>query len=320
MQRYGKQAFEAIISRHGCLELVDVREDGVWPSEACRVGDPTQRLLWVPACELEGPDAPDPLVAPGLPIPFTASELAAFTLDGIGTMVTELYGSTADGPYEEMLDALGPRGTKPKEAVRAAYAALREAEAVHGHFDEQLRTDAQRLADDAEEKNLEANDKEGLWEAGISEEEKRQRRDRASTSAAEWFERHEQAESRYHRAFARWRKEMAMHLLQKPQDQALDALPVAPLEAPASGPAWQLLRAERFQGYRKPLYDLLKAASSTGKPLPTAYDVFDAWKANPPAGILGIADDELKFEDKNGNPQTATRDAIRKAIGRLTRR
>jgi len=87
---------------------------------------------------------------------------------------------------------------------------------------------------------------------------------------------------------------------------------------PEAGPRWVLARPKRFPGYRKALYDFLKAANTAGKERPTAYDVLDAWRREPPTGILEVIDDELKFENSKGEPDTATMAAVKKSIDRLT--
>ena len=87
---------------------------------------------------------------------------------------------------------------------------------------------------------------------------------------------------------------------------------------PETGPRWVLAHPKRFPGYRKPLYDFLKAANVAGKERPTAYDVLDEWRRKPPTGILEVIDDELKFENSKGEPATATLAAVKKSIDRLT--
>lgn len=79
---------------------------------------------------------------------------------------------------------------------------------------------------------------------------------------------------------------------------------------------WTLFRPQRFQGYGKPLYDLLKAANITGQPLPTARDVLNAWRLTPPIDVFEIMADGLKYYDSKGNTKTADLEAIRKSIGR----
>ena len=105
-----------------------------------------------------------------------------------------------------------------------------------------------------------------------------------------------------------------------PKPQATTPSP-APVEtASASGGMnWTLNRPQRFPGYSKPLYDLLKAAHMAGQPSPKARDVLDKWKENPPPDVATVTDNGLKYYDANGNTKPADLEAIRKAIDRMIR-
>lgn len=100
---------------------------------------------------------------------------------------------------------------------------------------------------------------------------------------------------------------------------AAEAPASKPQAAPPSGPGWTLNKPKRYQGYGKPLYDVLKAAHAAGLPRPTAIDVLDAFAKNRPLGILGVTHDSMDYQNGNGIKVTADLDAIRAAIGRLTR-
>ena len=84
--------------------------------------------------------------------------------------------------------------------------------------------------------------------------------------------------------------------------------------------AWTLIRPQRFPGYRKPLYDLLKAASTTGSPRPNARDVLDKWKLAETDEIFEIMTNGVKYYDNKGDIKVADLRAIQKAIKRLTTR
>ena len=83
-------------------------------------------------------------------------------------------------------------------------------------------------------------------------------------------------------------------------------------------PGWSLTKPERYQGYGKPMYDLLKAAHIAVQPRPKARDVLDAWKKNPPPDVTEVMADGIKYLDANGNTKTADLDAIRATINRMT--
>lgn len=86
----------------------------------------------------------------------------------------------------------------------------------------------------------------------------------------------------------------------------------------AAGENWTLKRPTRYQGYTKPLHDLLKAALIAGNPTPPkARDVLDAWKKNPPPVVFEVTNEGLKYYDANGGAKTADLDAIRQAINRM---
>lgn len=106
--------------------------------------------------------------------------------------------------------------------------------------------------------------------------------------------------------------------------QAQNPAAPAPVEtvAPAplaTAPAWSLKKPIRFQGYGKPLYDFLKAAHTSGQPMPKARDLLDAWKTKRPLDVVEVTDNGLKYYDAKGGTKPADLEAIRKAIGRMTR-
>jgi hypothetical protein len=92
---------------------------------------------------------------------------------------------------------------------------------------------------------------------------------------------------------------------------------VAPTPAPV---AWTLAKPQRFPGYSRPLYELLRRAHVAGANRPTARDVLDAWQRQRPTEVLEVTADEVKFYDNGGNIHTADTRAITKAIGRMTAR
>lgn len=64
------------------------RESGLYVNESFRAVCPPGTIFdWTPADDMEWPGSPNPDTAPFLPIPFTASELAACMLDGPGQSI-----------------------------------------------------------------------------------------------------------------------------------------------------------------------------------------------------------------------------------------
>jgi predicted RNase H-like HicB family nuclease len=87
----------------------------------------------------------------------------------------------------------------------------------------------------------------------------------------------------------------------------------------SGGVSWTLIKPKRFQGYGKPLHDLLRAAQIDGKPCPTARDVLDTWQDKMPPEVMEVMTGGLKYYDAKGDAKHADLNAIRKAIGRMTR-
>jgi hypothetical protein len=123
--RYTKDDAEDILALADEVlrDFLKVESDGVWVSHHHPVG-----LSWVPYMELEGLDAPNPRTHPALPFPFSASQLAAFMLDGIGAVIREYIGEWVNGPSEGVLERLPDQSRKAAEVLRLAYRAYQVAD------------------------------------------------------------------------------------------------------------------------------------------------------------------------------------------------
>lgn len=139
MQTYSKKVAEAILRGHFVSQF-EIRDNGVWTVPFERPEDE-----WTAVCDLEGPEAPDPLTTPSLPFPFTANQLAAFMLDGPGAGLTTVYGNWVDEPDAETLEEIGVQGTKVREVLRAAYAILRQTQDAVGALDMEQQQRAEEL-------------------------------------------------------------------------------------------------------------------------------------------------------------------------------
>lgn len=103
-----------------------------------------------------------------------------------------------------------------------------------------------------------------------------------------------------------------------PAQNTATPAPVGADSAPG-GVRWTLVKPQRFQGYGKPLYDLLKAAHIAGRPCPTAHDVLETWREKAPPEVAKVLADSLDYYDAQGyKTKAASLEAIRKAIGRMT--
>lgn len=83
------------------------------------------------------------------------------------------------------------------------------------------------------------------------------------------------------------------------------------------GPGWKLKPSARFPGYRRSLYNALKAAHAAGEPCPKARDVLD-WLTEHPSPDVQVMPDGLKYNDAKGNSKEANLKAIQQAIKGLT--
>ena len=287
MKTYGIEDARAII-RDYCERWIEFTVNGVNLRTEELQHDPSQQLHWKYVCELDGPDDPNPLTAPCLPFPFTANQLAAFMLDGVGAVIPSIYGSLTTGPDKGMLQQIGLLGREPKAALEAAYAAHNTAQDTVGDYPLALQKSADRLAKIYNYRNLKANTREGVFINGIGPTEARIRRQRAIDSVAELAKRSIREANAYQAAFLPWRKAMVYQLLQ-PHNQGLDLIKVP--DGVDHMLSWRVKTTVKMTpGYRGPLAKFLKTAQIAGNPRPTAQVVIDAWTMAPPIDITVITD------------------------------
>lgn len=234
MKTYGMDDAKVII-RNFEEKWVEFKTDGVHLNCEMLEYDPPQILHWKYVCELEDLDAPNPLSAPGLPFPFTANELAAFMLDGVGAVIASRYGNWEDGPDQAMLESMGVLAREPRRAITGAYAAYMAAQAKVGKYPAELEMRTDRLRKIYNYRNLKANTREGVFARGIDRDEANARRARAVASNAEIEKLYDLATNDYQAASGAWRKAMVNELL-KPAPAQTPATP-APGMAASNGPA-----------------------------------------------------------------------------------
>jgi hypothetical protein len=170
-------------------------------------------LDWMPAADADAPGSPNPLVAPLLPFPFTAAQLAAFFLDSWGWFFYEAFGRWETGPDEDLLRNAGVRGTKVREAVRAAYRAGREAQQVVGPLDEALQWRVLEMGEAIDTANSDANRREGVFEEGIAHGERESRRARAREATPQMRQEHAGLDRQATEEREAWRWNMVRQLL-----------------------------------------------------------------------------------------------------------
>lgn len=118
-----------------------INDDGIFPNLTAEA-----ELRWKPCHELpDGPDALDRAAQPGLPFPFTANQLAAWMLNGVGALVASAFGNLVErepveGEQVGQPAVLGPDfsaltdpdANRAREAIRVAFDIYREAVAHVG--------------------------------------------------------------------------------------------------------------------------------------------------------------------------------------------
>lgn len=188
--------------------------DGVYMSDEHRKASPPEQAFdWSPAYDMDGLNAPNPMTAPILPIPFGAPELAAFMLDGAGSMIPEALESRI-GCNDPDLDRFShPRNRMLREALHDAWALLNLAVQHVGPPNDEQMADAQNLMQQCDKENNLANEREGVFAPGISDDEYRARRARALASVADLKARAEQAQATATQNWKTWRKAMVKALL-----------------------------------------------------------------------------------------------------------
>ena len=151
----------------------DLRADGVYQSEQfLDASPPGMAFDWAPPYDMNWQGAPDPMSAPMLPIPFTAAELAAFMLDGVGGMIPETLGARIGYPVDEAVLPDSPRWRVVREALQAAYALAEAAQAVVGEFDHAEQRAADELRKKYSEARSQAIERERVMERVIVGEKK----------------------------------------------------------------------------------------------------------------------------------------------------
>ena len=194
-----------------------IRDDGIYQSEEYRNASPLEEAFdWSPAYDMDALDAPDPMTAPMLPIPFGAPELAAFMLDGSGSMIPEAleYRIGDSAPNLNRFDH--PRMRVVREALRESFALMQLTLQRVGPPNYEEIASAYHLLGECDKDSGLANGREGVFkfDPDISSEEIRARRERAVTSVSELNARAEQAHTTAKQNWNDWRKRMVRALLE----------------------------------------------------------------------------------------------------------
>ena len=319
-RKFGKATAETLFSMTSwpCTEESDgawiVREDGIHINQGFRAVSPIDTAFdWTPAYDMDWPGSPDPMDAPLLPIPFTANELAACMLDGIGRDIQE----NLDRRIGYALDAdalvrFSLREREVRDALSDAYALAAKAQSQVGELDYAEQQAAYILRVQLDDANGKANEREGVFEDGITNQEATQRRERAIASVADLNAHAQQASTAVKAKWFAWRKAMVRQLLHSGFQAAPEHATAAPI------PAWSIKKPMRYLGYTAPLHAQLNAAYREGRSRPTAHEVLEAWRINKPDEIVQALTDGFNYYDSEGNTKAVDLAALRAAINRAT--
>ena len=341
-RQFGKETatfiVELVNNQSGGYEFLEFRDDGhtpgvyvsetyigLFPSgvEGIEAGNVFE---WNPACDTE--DDADPEASPLLPVPFTAKELAALLLYGVGDYIQERLGPIGQLDEDQLSRLGGVRKKLPRQALRAAYDEAERAQQIVGLPDIEAQELAYSLSEQLDEAEREENHRQGVFARDISPEEASRRRALVVESLADLRKRTQVAKSEAAAKTARWRSAMVRQLL-APLPQT-PALPIAPTpEQPArddAGPVledayqaeagvstdglvmWQAVMLEHW---------LMIAEASGGKP--TARKAMQWLKRHGSRDVFPEQQPDhnaLAWLDLAGNPQTASLKTIQNQISR----
>lgn len=219
-----------------------IQDDGIYVADHFRIYSPPEQAFdWTPAYEMDWPGAPNPITAPALPIPFTAGELSAFMLDGIGYALQECLDRRIGYPLDDVaLEHFGKRKRLVREALRSAYDLAERAQSVVGEYDYAKQRRACDLMEQFDAANGHANEHEGVFAPGITSNEASQRRARAVASVADLGARALKAKAEEDAKWAAWRAAMVKQLLH-PEPQATTPSP-APVVADSASDGAPMLK------------------------------------------------------------------------------
>ena len=232
----------------------EIRENGVFATDAFRdVCPPGTIFDWTPADEMGWPGSPNPDTAPFLPIPFDAAQLAAAMIDGPGQSIAHAMEHRLGYPLDDdALNRFSPRMRWMRDALTEAYAIAAAAQSVVGEFDHDQQARAHAMTQQYEDANEQANEREGVFQQGITSDEARARRARAVSSVADLKARTELAQATVAHKWTAWRNAMVWELLKPKATREFEPAAVedSPAQPQAATPAPVADSAEQRQARR----------------------------------------------------------------------
>ncbi|KRD27184.1 hypothetical protein ASE39_02500 [Acidovorax sp. Root267] len=192
-----------------------IKENGVYATEAFRdVCQPGTLFNWTFADEMGWPGSPNPDTAPFLPVPFNAAQLAAAMIDGPGQSIMHAMEYQLGYPLaDDALNRFTDRMRWVRDALAEAYAVAASAQTTVGEFDHDEDARASAMAQQYDDANGQANEREVVSEQGITSNEASARRARAVASVADLKAQTERAQAAVADKWKAWRKAMVRQLL-----------------------------------------------------------------------------------------------------------
>ena len=261
-RKYDLATAKALFELVSFPESWEGKDDGIFVTDGFRAFSPRDHVYdWVPAYDMDWPDAPNPMTAPALPIPFTANELAACMLDGCGRSIQDAVGIRIGYALNgEALKQFTLGGRWAREALQSAYSLAEKAQTEVGAFDYDEQHKTHVLLEQASDARDKAIEREGVFENGIDREEANRRLERAVASVADLKARAQQADVAVKTKWFAWRKSMVRQLLRPQQaDTQPQAVKVLPVDTGAA-PMASVQASEPRPAATSPQFVMTKAA------------------------------------------------------------
>lgn len=297
------------------------RDDGLYVEESFREVCPSGTIFdWVPADDMDWHGSPNPNTAPFLPIPFTANQLAACMLDGVGQSIQfaldRRIGYSLD---DEALSAFPARHRWMCDALKEAYSLAAAAQLLVGEFDYAEEARVHTLAQQYDESNGQANARERVFEAGISQTEARKRRARAVASLTELKDQLRKSQALVADKWRSWRRAMVFQLLCNRSQLLMQSDFLQVSNARQLGISTTPIHAQTKS--RRDLLDpLIEAAQRECGLLfdsPAVWASLKKMAESRKSPFQGVTEDGLKWLDANDEPQFLTLKNLRDRLNRM---
>lgn len=283
-RKYDHTTAKAIFEMIGWPESWVIRDDGVFVEDGFRFHSPREQAFdWTPAYDMDWPGAPNPMTAPTLPIEFTARELAASMIDGVGRQIQDALNRRIGYALDDAaLQGFGSYHSWVRDALTEAYDVARQAQDVVGELDHDQQQRAYDLLAQYDKAYGQALECEKVMEHEIIGKHKNEnpeyggfiatgdeyllRLERAKESVAVQKAQAEQAKEQADAALKAWRKAMVRQLLQPHAAPVVADSASSGVEPDKAGPLPLTTNdiANCFSGFRE--WDVRRWKAELGSP------------------------------------------------------